>query len=210
MIRITLILSLFGTLPHLNYAFTPTLIGGFNFKFPWDSDSSPSSPSTTLQPGDTVAVIGASGNVGKLVALRLSDTYKVNGVVRKTTTELETFFEGREDRIRLYESDLLEELQEGGSGGSLTPALQSANAIVICTGTTAFPTEAWSKSGEFSVTNEVVKALLDNKFSVREAIADLDTMGLNTPNNVDDLANALVLDEWERVGKVPKKNVLFY
>ena len=35
-----------------------------------------------LAPGDTVAVIGASGNVGKLVALRLADTYNVRGVVR--------------------------------------------------------------------------------------------------------------------------------
>jgi len=208
--RIALIFGLFGTLPGLSDGFTPVFIGGFNFKFPWDSDTQTSSSkeSTALQPGDTIAVIGASGNVGKLVALRLSDTYKVNGVVRSATPELESFFEGREDRIKLYESDLLEELDGSGNGGSLLPALKSASAIVICTGTTAFPTNAWSKSGEFSVTNEVLRALVDNRFSVKNAIRDLDELGLNTPNNVDDRANALVLDAWERAGKVAKKRVV--
>lgn len=96
----------------------------------------------------------------------------------------------------------------GGGGGTLAPALQSANAIVICTGTTAFPTEAWSKSGEFSVTDEVLQALLSNRFSVKDAIQDLDALGLNTPNNVDNRANALVLDTWESVGKAKKKRVI--
>lgn len=212
--RTALIFGLLGTLsPRLSYGFTPVLIGGFNFdfnnfKFPWDSDSEPSSPkeSTALQPGDTIAVIGASGNVGKLVALRLSDTYRVNGVVRSATPELETFFSGREDRIKLFESDLLSELD--GDGGSLLPALQNANAVVICTGTTAFPTDAWSKSGGFSVTNEVLSALLANRLSVPAALRDLDALGLNTPNNVDGRANALVLDAWERVGRATKKRAV--
>jgi len=201
-------------LPQSIDAFTPVLIGGFNFKFPWDNNvaDSPSSSSSSaaLQPGDTIAVIGASGNVGKLVTLRLSDTYNVNGVVRSTSPELEQFFEGRDDRITLYETDLLEELENGGGGisNALTPALQNANAIVICTGTTAFPTEAWSKSGEFSVTGEVLQALASNKFSIRDAIQDLDALGLNTPNNVDDRANALVLDTWESVCKTRKKRVI--
>ena len=39
-------------------------------------------PAAALAPGSTVTVIGASGNVGKLVALRLSETFKVRGVVR--------------------------------------------------------------------------------------------------------------------------------
>jgi Putative NADH-flavin reductase len=64
---------------------------------------------TRLQPGDTIAVIGASGNVGKLVALRLSDNFKVNGVVRDASS-IQPFFEGRKDRISLYEANLLDEM----------------------------------------------------------------------------------------------------
>jgi len=195
---------------HRCSAFSPPFAGEFALpkfpKFPWDSSENSNGNDSALKPGDTIAVIGASGNVGKLVALRLSDTYKVNGVVRTISPELEAFFEGRENQVNFFESDLLEELDQDGE--SLFPALKDANAIVICTGTTAFPTDAWSKSGEFSVTNEVLKSLLDNKFSVRDAIEDLDTLGLNTPNNVDDRANSIVLNAWQKAGKVPKKRAI--
>jgi hypothetical protein len=63
---------------------------------------------------------------------------------------------------------LLEELNKDGT--FLNPTLRGPNAIVICTGTTAFPTNAWSRSGEFSITNQVPKALVDNKFSVQDPI----------------------------------------
>ncbi len=43
-------------------------------------------PLLGLSPGDKVAVIGASGNVGKLVALRLADSFDVVGVVRGEAT----------------------------------------------------------------------------------------------------------------------------
>ena len=43
--------------------------------------------SVALSAGDKVAVIGASGNVGKLVALRLAETYDVRGVVRNQQHE---------------------------------------------------------------------------------------------------------------------------
>ncbi|VEU42676.1 unnamed protein product [Pseudo-nitzschia multistriata] len=166
-----------------------------------------------LQPGDTVAVVGASGNVGKLVALRLSDTYKVNGIVRNADS-VKPFFEGREDSISLFETDLLEEVTSTSKPetlscpDSLYPALCDANAIVICTGTTAFPTKAWSRSGEFSVTSEVINALLDSKFDVREALNQLDAKGLNTPRNVDNLSNKLVLDAWKASSKVSRKRAI--
>jgi nucleoside-diphosphate-sugar epimerase len=172
-----------------------------------------------LQPGDTVAVIGASGNVGKLVALRLSDTYKVNGIVRDADS-VKSFFEGREKSISLFETDLLEEVtatlnanDDDGSKkffcpDSLYPALCNANAIVICTGTTAFPTEAWSRSGEFSVTSEVLGALVDSKFDVSQALGRLDSKGLNTPKNVDERANKLVLDAWKDASKVSRKRAI--
>lgn len=191
-------------------------------KFPFgsiggiDTGSAKTSNGGTLQPGDTVAVIGASGNVGKLVALRLSDTYKVNGVVRDSSS-VKSFFEGREDRISLFEADLLDEIKstlttdgakKSSCPDSLYPALCNANAIVICTGTTAFPTQAWSRSGQFSIVSEVLTALLDTKFDFPEALRQLDSKGLNTPKNVDDRANRLVLDAWNEVSKVRKKRAI--
>lgn len=117
-----------------------------NFRMPWDKESKTigindgsSSSNKALKPGDTIAVIGASGNVGKLVALRLSDTYNVNGIVRDAST-VSSFFEGRE-QIKLFEADLLNELDNtnlssGECPESLKSALENANAIVVCTGTT--------------------------------------------------------------------------
>lgn len=188
--------------------------------FPWDSNKSNSISSTgskALQPGDTVAVIGASGNVGKLVTLRLSDTFKVNGVVRDASS-VEQFFEGRNDQIKLYEANLLDEMINMNYSTnkmvdfpcpkSLMEPLKNANALVICTGTTAFPTKAWTKSGEEEVSKDVLKALFDNKFSIKDAIASLDEEGLNTPNNVDTLSNKFIVEAWNTVCKVPQKRVI--
>jgi nucleoside-diphosphate-sugar epimerase len=185
-------------------------------KFPWESGAAPSvkTNNKALQPGDTIAVVGASGNVGKLLALRLSDTYKVNGIVRDASSEssVQQFFQGREDRIKLFEANLLDEMNdyEGGGGysASLVSALKNANAIVICTGTTAFPTKAWTKSGETEVTNDVLKALLDNKFSIKDAISSLDQQGLNTPYNIDARANEFIIQAWNSAAKVPQKRAI--
>ena len=190
-----------------------------DFKFP----SFPSFPpagvngkNQALKPGDTIAVIGASGNVGKLVALRLSDTYNVNGVVRDAAS-VEPFFQGRKDRIKLFEANLLDEMnnpQSDGGGGivkcpdSLAAPLKNANTIVICTGTTAFPTKAWTKSGEEEVSNSVLRALLDNSFSVPNAIASLDEQGLNTPNNVDAKSNEFVVKAWDDACRVAQKRII--
>lgn len=153
------------------------------------------------------------------MALRLSDTYKVNGIVRDASS-VKSFFEGREDKISLFETDLLEEVTSiydddskstpeiFSCPDSLYPALRNANAIVICTGTTAFPTKAWSRSGEFSVTSEVISALLESKFDVAEALNELDTKGLNTPQNIDNLGNKLILDAWKEASKVRRKRAI--
>ena len=193
-------------------------------KFPWDNQQQSGSvpvaagDNKALQPGDTVAVIGASGNVGKLVALRLSDTYNVNGIVRDAAS-IEPFFEGRNDRIKLFEANLLDEMNnlESGSGSgsgsmacpaSLLEPLRNANAIVICTGTTAFPTKAWTKSGEEEVAKDVLKALFDNSFSVKKAIASLDTQGLNTPNNIDARSNEFIAQSWNSACQVAQKRII--
>jgi nucleoside-diphosphate-sugar epimerase len=196
---------------------TPTGCHAFEFpKFPWET-SKPNAPSSkavgakALRPGDTIAVVGASGNVGKLVALRLSDTYKVNGIVRDAASVM-PFFEGREDRIKLYEVNLLDEISNSQNPSecpaSLLPALRNANAIVICTGTTAFPTKAWTKSGESKVADDVIQALLKNSFNVKDAISSLDAQGLNTPNNVDAKANEMLVRAWNKAAKVVQKRII--
>lgn len=169
------------------------------------------STNQALQPGDTVAVMGASGNVGKLVALRLSDTYKVNGIVRDASS-VESFFEGRNDRIQLYEANLLEELMNTNGNKpcppSLVEPLKNANALVICTGTTAFPTQAWTKSGDQQIAASVLRALVDNSFDIGNAIASLDEQGFNTPNNVDAKSNAFLVQAWNDVCQVAQKRII--
>ena len=104
----------------------------------------------------------------------------------------------------------LKEMEKSATGcpESLVPALQRANAIVICTGTTAFPTKAWSRSGDATVTGDVLKALVDSKFSVQDAISSLDEMGLNTPKNVDNLANTFIMQAWVSACKVQQKRAI--
>lgn len=153
-----------------------------------------------LQPGDTIAVFGASGNVGKLVSLRLSDTFRVHGIVRDASS-VRDFFAGREDRIELFEADLLDEMNNKSSTddecpSALVAALSEAHAVVICTGTTAFPTQAWSRDENQEVTGDVLAALFQAKGNVREAMQSLDELGLNTPNNVDAKANQFILRAW--------------
>lgn len=198
---------------------TPSACHAFAFelpKMPWETSKrntpfSKAVDAKALMPGDTIAVVGASGNVGKLVALRLSDTYKVNGIVRDATSVM-PFFEGREDRIKLYQVDLLDEISNSEKNNecpaSLLPALRNANAIVICTGTTAFPTKAWTKSGESQVADDVIQALLKNSFNVKDAISYLDAEGLNTPNNVDAKANVMLVQAWNAAAKVVQKRII--
>jgi nucleoside-diphosphate-sugar epimerase len=186
--------------------------------FPWQQNSPISSAGVAsnkaLQPGDTIAVVGASGNVGKLVALRLSDTYKVNGIVRDVAS-IEPFFEDRikSGSVKLFEANLLDEMIDPGNQGLDCPAallapLRNANAVIICTGTTAFPTKAWTKSGEEEVSKNVINALLRNSFNIKNSIASLDEQGLNTPNNVDAKANEFIAKVWNAACKVAQKRII--
>jgi uncharacterized protein YbjT (DUF2867 family) len=88
-----------------------------------------------LASGDTVAVVGASGNVGKLVALRLADSFKVRGIVRAPAVNRVRGWFG--DRVTLHAAEL-------NDPAALTAALEGVNAVVLCMGTTAFPTKAWA------------------------------------------------------------------
>ena len=57
------------------------------------------------------------------------------------------------DKVELFEADLNDSQQTA----PLEAALDGAQAVVICTGTTAFPTRAWSADGEQDVTVPVLK-----------------------------------------------------
>ena len=94
--------------------------------------AAPQCMAAALEPGDKVAVVGASGNVGKLVTLRLSDSFKVTGISRNPS-RVRDFLPG--DKVELCQADL-------DDPAALEAALSGAAACVICTGTTAFPTQA--------------------------------------------------------------------
>jgi hypothetical protein len=177
----------------------------------------PSSSSLSfVRPGDTIAVIGASGNVGKLVALRLSETYRIHGIVRTTETEtsLREFLQMNENNkkknnhIQLFTVDLIQDAMNNQPSENLIAALSKANAIVICTGTTAFPTQAWTSSSSSSnasnsITKEVLSALFQARGNIQNAISILDEKGFNTPYNIDARANQFLIETYLRVCQVP-------
>jgi len=164
-----------------------------------------------LVPGDKVAVVGASGNVGKLVALRLSKSFKVTGISRDPSRVREFL----PAEIELCKADLDDQ-------AALEAALGGAAACVICTGTTAFPTQAWSKSGEEGVFMTVLKALFSNdeplgddlnaleivKLRWLNMIKKLDGMGYNTPKNVDERGTLAILKAWEAAAGADRKRLV--
>ena len=155
-----------------------------------------SAPAAALAPGSTVTVIGASGNVGKLVALRLSETFKVRGVVR-SAARARSFLP---DSVELHECDLRD-----GPTASLAKALDGAAGLVVCAGTTAFPTKAWSESGRDDVTFPVLQALFEAKGDRFQAIDLLTERGYNTPATVDETCTKTLIDAWRRT--VWKSNI---
>jgi hypothetical protein len=156
------------------------------------------SPAAALAPGSTVTVVGASGNVGKLVALRLSETFKVRGVVR-SAARARGFLP---DSVELHECDLRD-----GPTASLAKALDGAAGLVICTGTTAFPTKAWSESGRDDVTAPVLRALFEAKGDRFKAIELLTERGYNTPSTVDEKCTQTLIDAWSSASG-PKRDRL--
>ena len=153
-----------------------------------------------LPPGSTVTVVGASGNVGKLVALRLAERYKVRGVVRDAS-RVRSFLP---PEVELFEADL----RADDLTAELTPALTGASGLVVCTGTTAFPTQAWSPTGRDGVALPVLKALFDSGFNVGDAIQSLDDAGFNTPRCVDEEGNLKILKAWEAAAGAKRERLV--
>ena len=174
--------------------------------------AAPQCMAAALEPGDKVAVIGASGNVGKLVTLRLSDSFKVTGISRNPS-RVRDFLPA--EKVELCQADL-------DDPAALEAALSGAAACVICTGTTAFPTQAWSKSGEEGVLTTVIKALFEGDEALEEGlnplellksrwqamIRKLDGQGYNTPKNVDEKGTLAILKAWEVAAGAQRKRMI--
>ena len=146
--------------------------------------------STALRDGDTVAVVGATGNVGKLVALRLSERFKVRAVVRDAARAKEFLGSGENGaNVEYVEASIT------GGGDALAPALAGARGVVVCTGTTAFPTKAWAGGGVGAdgVNGAVLDAVGKAGLNWPTALAEMTAAGLNTPAAVDDAGARAVI-----------------
>lgn len=102
------------------------------------SPSSAAASRGVVHPGTTVAVVGATGGVGQLaVAALLRKGYHVRAVWRK---EGRAYDSSGNERVTSVGVDTREE--QGAE-----EALGNADAVVCCTGTTAFPTKRWWAGG---------------------------------------------------------------
>eukprot|EP01041_Mallomonas_annulata_P009942 gene9942-20674_t len=109
---------------------------------------------SALRKNDIITVVGASGNVGRLVAGRLASLgkYKVQGICRNINKTAPYF---ADNNVKLFEGNTRD-------GNSLKEALRGAAAVVVCTGTTAFPTKAWDGGNTPSAVDNIgVKNVLD-------------------------------------------------
>ncbi len=157
--------------------------------------------SSTLSPTDRVAVVGGSGNVGRLVALRLAKAgYPVTALARNPSDELRAFLPAT---VTVAPIDLATD-----SVAAVSANLADARVLIVCTGTTAFPTKAWDRRRDgASVTLPGLQALARTR-SIEGAIAELDSEGFNTPNNVDKLGMEKLLAAWRESGAQRKRLVL--
>lgn len=103
---------------------------------------------------DIITVIGASGNVGKLVSGRLSalGKYKVRGLCRDISKG-QTLI--GDNKVQMFTGDTKDI-------SSLYTALKGASAVVVCSGTTAFPTKAWDGGNTPNAVDDIgVKNILE-------------------------------------------------
>mmetsp|Transcript_11075 Transcript_11075/g.13906 ORF Transcript_11075/g.13906 Transcript_11075/m.13906 type:complete len:307 (+) Transcript_11075:98-1018(+) len=91
---------------------------------------------SAITEGDIVTVFGATGGIGSVVTKRLIESrkYKVRALVRDPSKAKEIF--GEDSSLEFVQGNLL-------NGDGLEDAIKDANAIVCCTGTTAYPTQKW-------------------------------------------------------------------
>ncbi|CAK0855345.1 unnamed protein product [Prorocentrum cordatum] len=138
-----------------------------------------------LAEGDTVVVIGASGNVGKVAAQRLlGESFRVRAVVRSEASgeRLRQFLgPGRAGEVEIVEASAAQAPQ------GLPAVFRGAAAALVCTGVSALPTGLWAGGGVApdDVPSRFWEALSGNGFDVRRAVDELTAAGLNTPDAVN-------------------------
>ena len=93
---------------------------------------------TTNKP-KLVGVIGATGGVGRLCAAALLEKgFSVRAIVRDKVKAQELL----PPSIELVEADMC----KPDAGAGLAVAIKGVDALVLCTGTTAFPSDKWGKA----------------------------------------------------------------
>jgi NAD(P)H-binding len=98
-------------------------------------------PYATLHNGDTIAVVGATGGVGRIVVSQIiaDGQFRVRALVRSLATARDCFPNAEGSTLDIAVVDIL----AGPQDAQLVAALIGVKAVVITTGTTAFPTRAW-------------------------------------------------------------------
>lgn len=92
--------------------------------------------SAVVPSGDKVLVLGSTGGVGQIVTAKLLERgYSVRATTRDEAKAKE-LFGGAGEALDIFVGDTRK-------AESLTKALEGVDAIVCCTGTTAFPSKRW-------------------------------------------------------------------
>mmetsp|Transcript_28076 Transcript_28076/g.90508 ORF Transcript_28076/g.90508 Transcript_28076/m.90508 type:complete len:367 (+) Transcript_28076:81-1181(+) len=135
-------------------------------------------------------VVGASGNVGKMVTARmLEEGYCVTALVRSWAAgdALYDYLQKVHVCPNLPEI-LIADICAEDSRPALKEALKGAERVVVTTGTTAFPTKAWAGGRVQSddVGSVVWRSLWDHSFDRTLAMNYLtNNLDMNTPEQVD-------------------------
>ncbi|MEO1403121.1 MAG: SDR family oxidoreductase [Cyanobacteria bacterium J06635_1] len=126
---------------------------------------------STGEPINRVLVAGATGGVGQLVVAKLlGSAYKVRALSRSIEKAQGLFG----DRIEIATGDIRQP-------ATLTGAIQNVDAIICCTGTTAFPSERWQF--DLPETNPLEAALSWGRIFVDADYREQRSQ--NNPNAVD-------------------------
>uniref|UniRef100_A0A7S3JP41 NAD(P)-binding domain-containing protein n=1 Tax=Aureoumbra lagunensis TaxID=44058 RepID=A0A7S3JP41_9STRA len=144
---------------------------------------------TTQASGMKVAVIGSSGNVGRVVTKELLDGgYDVTAVVRSVESGDKIYeYLTKNVYCENFPNIRIADISNPDDESNLRSALRGVEKIIICTGTTAFPTKAWA-GGDVSTTDVskvVLNALIERSFDRELTMKYLSAIGLNTPQVVD-------------------------
>uniref|UniRef100_A0A7S0E1B0 NAD(P)-binding domain-containing protein n=1 Tax=Hanusia phi TaxID=3032 RepID=A0A7S0E1B0_9CRYP len=170
--RAPLLLSVLLSLSQCLEAFSPILPSALK-GLPVPRASSRPRPSSTLvmlESGRLVGLVGATGGVGRLVAAGLlQEGYKLRAVVRSP--------ERAAGLLPPEVEKVAADTRDPSFGAGLQSALEGVDAVIICTGTTAFPSSKWGKDGENSP-----KAVDDE--GVKNVVAAIERVNEGSKNKI--------------------------